>query len=141
MNELTDPGALQELCHETMPENLGIEFTEVNEERLCARMPVDERTIQPRGFLHGGASVTLAETIGSLASAIRVDLDHYDVRGIEINANHVGGIRSGWVEGIATPIHLGRTTHIWDIRTRAEQEGRLISVCRLTIMIIPKEDQ
>jgi len=123
--------------YNTLMQQLGIEYLEKREGYVKARMPVDERTKQPMGILHGGASFALAETIGSLGSALLLDLDKYDVRGANINANHVGAISSGWVYGVAEIIHRGRYTHVWNINI-TDEEGRLISVSRLTNMIIEK---
>ncbi|WP_266364439.1 hotdog fold thioesterase [Tellurirhabdus rosea] len=122
----------------TLVSHLGIEFTGVGEGYLEARMPVDARTHQPFGLLHGGASVALAETLGSMASALSVEnpLKQQPV-GIEINANHLRAVREGWVYGRCTPIHLGRTTHVWDIRITDEQ-GRLVCISRLTTAIIER---
>jgi len=121
----------------TLMQQLGIEYLEKREGYVKARMPVDKRTLQPMGILHGGASLALAETIGSLGSALLLDLDKYDVRGANINANHVGAVSSGWVYGVAEIIHRGRYTHVWNINI-TDEEGRLISVSRLTNMIIEK---
>jgi 1,4-dihydroxy-2-naphthoyl-CoA hydrolase len=98
-------------------------------------MPVDHRTRQPYGLLHGGASVALAETLGSVASAFVVDRRQYNAVGLEINANHLRGVREGFVTGIARPLHLGKTTHVWDIRIYDEKE-KLVCVSRLTVAII-----
>ena len=115
---------------------LGIEFTEAGDGYLIARMPVDKRTHQPFGILHGGASVVLAETLGSVASYMLLD-DPTKQRavGLEINANHIRSVREGWVYGRCTPIHTGRTTHVWDIRITDEQ-NKLVCVSRLTIAVI-----
>ncbi len=123
--------------HNTLMQQLGIEYLEKREGYVKARMPVDKRTLQPMGILHGGASLALAETIGSLGSALLLDLDKYDVRGANINANHVGAVSEGWVYGEAELIHRGRYTHVWNI-TIKDETGRLISVGRLTNMIIEK---
>ena len=122
----------------TLVSHLGIEFTGVGEDFLEARLPVDHRTRQPYGLLHGGASVALAETLGSVASALSVDdpLRQQPV-GLEINANHLRAVREGWVYGRCTPIHRGRTTHVWDIRITDEQ-GRLVCISRLTTAIIER---
>ena len=128
--------ALNALNKNTMIAHLGIEFIEIGPDFLRARMPVDHRTLQPYGLLHGGASVTLAETLGSSASALCVDGDKAVV-GIEINANHVRGAKSGWVIGTARALHIGRSTHVWDIRIENE-EGKLVCVSRLTVAIIAK---
>jgi len=129
---------LNALNHNTLMEKLGIEYTEVREGFIAAIMPVDERTLQPMGILHGGASLALAETLGSLGSALMVDLDHYDVRGSSLNANHTGSVSGGFVTGIAQIIHKGRFTHIWDIKIFAPGE-KVISIARLTTMIIEKK--
>ncbi len=123
--------------HKTLMQQLGIEYLEKREGYVRARMPVDERTLQPMGILHGGASLALAETIGSLGSALLLDLNKFDVRGANINANHVGAVSSGWVYGEAEIIHQGRYTHVWNITIKDEND-RLISVSRLTNMIIAK---
>lgn len=123
--------------HKTLMQQLGIEYLEKREGYIKARMPVDERTKQPMGILHGGASLALAETIGSVGSALLIDLNKFDIRGANINANHVGAISSGWVYGEAEIIHKGRYTHVWNI-TIKDENGRLISVSRLTNMIIKK---
>lgn len=128
---------LNRLNKKTLIKQLGIEFIENREGYLKARMPVDERTRQPLGILHGGASLALAETIGSLGSALLVDLDKFEVRGANINANHVGAISEGFVYGIAEIIHRGRYTHVWNINI-TDKDGRLISVSRLTNIIIEK---
>lgn len=121
---------------DSMIKHLGIEFIEAGEGYLVARMPVDHRTHQPFGILHGGASVVLAESLGSVASFMLLD-DPTKQRavGLEINANHIRSVREGWVYGRCTPIHTGRTTHVWDIRITDEQD-RLVCISRLTIAII-----
>lgn len=118
-----------------MPEHLGIEFTELGPDFLRGRMPVNDRTRQPYGILHGGASVALAETLGSTACGLVIDSSKYYCVGQEINANHVRSISSGYVTGTARPLHLGRRSHIWDIRITDEQE-RLVCVSRLTMYIL-----
>ena len=123
----------------TMATFLGIEWVEIGENFLKAKMPVDERTKQPYGLLHGGASCVLAETIGSLASAMVVDTAQYQCVGLEINANHVHSATSGYVTGIATPLHLGKSTHVWDIKIYNEDE-KMVCVSRLTVAIIQKRD-
>src|ERR1700745_2952603 len=119
----------------TMGEHLAIEWTEVGENYLKARMPVDHRTNQPYGLLHGGASCALAETIGSVASAMVIDHSKLYCVGLEINANHIRGARNGFVTGIAKPLHLGNTTHVWDIKIYDENE-KLVCVSRLTVAIL-----
>ncbi len=121
----------------TMVGHLGIEFTEYGDDFLRARMPVDQRTHQPYGLLHGGASVALAETLGSVGAALCVDPARFAVVGLEINANHVRGVKSGWVIGTARPLHRGRTTHVWEIRITDEQD-KLVCVSRFTAAILDK---
>ncbi|MFP4288585.1 MAG: hotdog fold thioesterase [Bacteroidales bacterium] len=128
---------LNETCRNTMVDLLGIEFTESGEDFLKAKMPVDQRTLQPMGILHGGASLALAETIGGAASYNLVDLNKYNVVGMQINANHIGSVSSGFVYAHATLLHKGTKTHVWDI-TITDQTGRKISVSRITNMIIEK---
>lgn len=123
----------------TMGELLGIEWTEIGDNFLKATMPVDNRTRQPYGLLHGGASCTLAETIGSVASAMVVDHDRFACVGLEINANHVRSAREGFVTGVASPLHLGANTHVWDVRIYDQLE-KLLCVSRLTVAVIPRKD-
>lgn len=130
---------LHRMCRGTAVEHLGIEFTEVGDDHLVARMPVDTRTVQPLGLLHGGASVLLAETLGSAAAQCCVDMRTSTVVGLEINANHVRAVRSGWVHGTVRPIHLGRSTQLWDIRVEDDRE-RLVCVSRLTLSVLKKEE-
>ncbi|WP_081658754.1 hotdog fold thioesterase [Terrimonas ferruginea] len=125
---------LSPLGQHTMGEHLGIEWTEVGADYLQARMPVDDRTRQPYGLLHGGASCVLAETIGSVASAMIVDHEKFYCVGMEINANHLRSARDGYVTGTARPLHLGGTTHVWDIRITNEA-GELVCVSRLTVAV------
>ena len=129
---------LQDFSKNTMVEHLGIEFIEVGDEFITAKMPVDHRTIQPMGLLHGGASIALAETLGSIASAAIVDSSKYSCFGLEINANHVKSAKDGYVTGKATPIHIGKKTHVWDVRITNENQ-QLICVSRLTVAIIEKK--
>ena len=131
------PDQLNPLSENTMAGHLGMEITEVGEDYLRGRMPVDDRTRQPYGLLHGGASVALAETLGSVASAFVVDRSKYDCVGLEINANHLRGTRDGFVIATARPVHLGKTTHVWDIRIHDERE-KLVCISRLTVAIIKK---
>ena len=129
---------LKPLGPNTMAELLGIEWVEVGNNFITAKMPVDHRTIQPYGLLHGGASCALAETIGSVASAMVVDHSKFFCVGLEINANHIRGAREGYVMGTASPLHLGGTTHVWDIKIYDEKE-RLICVSRLTVAILKRQ--
>ena len=123
----------------TMGEYLGIEWVEVGENFIKAKMPVDHRTVQPYGILHGGASCTLAETIGSVASAMIIDHFKFICVGLEINANHIRGAREGFVTGTAIPLHLGASTHVWDIKIVDENE-KLICVSRLTVAILQRKN-
>lgn len=122
----------------TMMEVLDIKFTAVGPDFLVATMPVDHRTHQPMGLLHGGASIALAETVGSVGSALMVDPEKFSVVGLNMQANHLRSIRSGLVTATGNIIHAGRSTHIWDI-TVTDPEGHLISVCRFTNFIKGKE--
>ena len=120
-----------------MAKHIGLQFSEVGDNYLKASIPVDERTKQPYGLLHGGASCVLAETLGSVASALVIDPEKFICVGLEINANHVRSARSGRVTGICTPIHIGASTHVWDIKIHDERE-KLICVSRLTVAILKK---
>jgi 1,4-dihydroxy-2-naphthoyl-CoA hydrolase len=122
----------------TMADYIGIEWIELGDDYFKARMPVDHRTNQPYGLLHGGASCVLAETLGSVASALVIDHSKFLCVGLEINANHIRGARSGHVTGIVTPLHLGSSTHVWDIRIYDEKD-KLVCVSRLTVAIIPRK--
>jgi 1,4-dihydroxy-2-naphthoyl-CoA hydrolase len=128
---------LRAMCSGTAVEHLGIEFTAVGDDHLVARMPVDTRTVQPLGLLHGGASVLLAETMGSAAAHCCVDAATSDVVGLEINANHVRAVRAGWVHGTVRPIHLGRSTQLWETRILDAQD-RLVCISRLTISVLKR---
>ena len=125
------------LGKQTMGEWLGIEWTEIGDNFLKAKMPVDHRTRQPYGLLHGGASCVLAETMGSVASAMVIDHSRFYCVGIEINANHVRSARDGYVTGIVSPLHIGATTHVWDIKIYDERE-KMVCVSRLTVAILKK---
>lgn len=125
------------ICQKTAIEHMGIVFTEIGADFLKATMPVDHRTIQPAGLLHGGAFVLLAESLGGLASSLCLDLSTNLPVGIEINANHVKSARSGFVTGTVRPIHLGQQIHIWEIRIENEK-NQLCSIARLTNQIISK---
>jgi uncharacterized protein (TIGR00369 family) len=120
----------------TLADALGIEITAVADGCVEGRMPVDGRTHQPMGLLHGGASVAFAETLGSIAAAMRVDPAKQATVGLEINANHIKGVRDGWVLGRATPLHVGRSTQVWEIRITHEQTGALVCISRITMAVI-----
>ncbi|NBB22682.1 hotdog fold thioesterase [Runella sp. CRIBMP] len=127
---------LQQWNKNTIGDHLGIEYLEIGEDYLVARMPVDHRTHQPFGILHGGASVVLAETLGSLSSFLLLpDTTKQQAVGLDINANHIRAVKSGWVYGKSTPLHIGRTTHVWEIRITNE-ENKLVCISRLTMAII-----
>jgi len=119
----------------TLIENLGIEIVEIRDDALVGRMPVDHRSVQPAGVLHGGASVALAETLASWAGYLAVDRERFHVVGMEINANHLRPISSGWVIGTVTAINVGRRVHVWEIRI-ADEAGRLVCVSRCTLAVI-----
>jgi 1,4-dihydroxy-2-naphthoyl-CoA hydrolase len=133
----TSLAQLNAMNKNTMMEQLGIEYLEVAEGYLKAKMPVDNRTRQPMGLLHGGASLALAETVGSFGSALLVDLEKLDVRGAHMSANHIRSVKDGWVYAEARIIHRGRNTHVWNIDI-LDEEDKLISSCRLTNFIIPR---
>ena len=133
------PKMLNERSHNTLNDLMGIRITEIGENYLTGEMPVDHRTRQPMGILHGGASVVLAESLGSLGSYLAIEPDKGCV-GIEINANHVHSKTSGWVTGTARPLHIGQSTHIWDIRI-TDENRQLICIARLTTAIINKPVQ
>jgi 1,4-dihydroxy-2-naphthoyl-CoA hydrolase len=122
---------------QTIAAVLDIRFAEVGANYIKATMPVDHRTHQPYGLLHGGASCVLAETLGSVASAKVIDPEKFICVGIEINANHIRSVRSGLVTGITTPIHIGSSTHVWDIKIYDERE-KLVCISRLTVAILKK---
>lgn len=128
---------MNKTSHNTLMEVLGIEYMVVEPSYIKAKMPVDKRTHQPFGILHGGASVALAETIGSIGSAVLMAGKNVEVRGAGISANHVKAVKNGWVYGEARTIHVGKNTHIWDIQIR-DESGDLVSTARLTNFIIFK---
>ena len=122
----------------TLMETLDIRFLEVSENKVVATMPVNSKVHQPDGVLHGGASVALAETVGSFASALSINRETHVVRGIEVSANHLRSIRDGIVTATAIPLHKGRTTHLWEIRI-TDEEQQLISLCKLSTMVLEKK--
>ena len=128
---------INELCRNSMIDHLGIVITEMNEHTVRATMPVDKRTKQPLGLLHGGAVMALAETVGSLGSYNLVDPLKYDVVGMEINGNHIGNKKSSYVYAVARIIHRGKITHVWSVDIFDEKDTP-ISVCRITNMVIEK---
>lgn len=120
-----------------MINHLGIEFTAIGEDYLEATMPVDHRTKQPMGLLHGGANVVLAETLGSLAASLTLDLSKQACVGLEINANHVRAVKDGKVRGVAKPVHIGKSTQIWEIKIYNESE-QLCCISRITMAVLDK---
>ena len=133
----TNVEQLNQLGANTMAEVLGIQFIEIGDDFLKASMPVNNATRQPYGLLHGGASAALAETIGSVASSLCIDTTRQICVGIEINCNHIRGKKDGIVTATAEPLHIGNTTHVWDIKIKDERE-KLVCVSRLTVAIIKK---
>lgn len=135
--EATTVEALNAWSKNTLTEHLGIEFSTIGDDYLEARMPVDARTHQPMGLLHGGASVALAETMGSVAAMMCVDRSKQFCVGLEINANHLKGVRQGYVTGITKPIHIGKKTQVWEIRISNEL-NELVCVSRITLAVLDK---
>ena len=126
---------VREHSQNTLISQLGIEFLEAGEDYLSARMPVDDRTRQPAGMLHGGASVVLAETLASWGATFTVDRQKSHCVGLEINANHVRAVASGWVIGTGRPLHLGRSTQIWEVRI-SDEASRLVCISRVTMAVL-----
>lgn len=129
---------LHALNPETMGKHLGMEWVDVGASYLKIKMPVDHRTRQPYGLLHGGASCALAETVGSVASHLVIDPEKLICVGLEINANHIRGVREGFVTATAVPLHLGASTHVWDIKIH-DDGNKLVCVSRLTVAILKKK--
>jgi len=130
----------KKVCKNTLMETLEIEFTEIGDDYLIAKMPVNSRVHQPDGVLHGGASVALAESVGSMASYVFLDTENFFIRGIEISANHLKSIKEGWVFAKATFIHKGRTTQLFEIRI-TDEATNLISIVKLTTIALPKKEK
>ena len=128
---------LNQFSANTLVAHLGIEVIEVGEDYIIAKMPVDHRTHQPLGLLHGGASVALAETLGSVAATCCLDMKTQYCVGLEINANHIKSVREGFVYGITKPIHIGKKTQVWEIRITNEQ-NELVCISRITMAVIDK---
>ena len=124
----------------TMMSVLGIEITDFGENHISGKMPVDHRTKQPFGLLHGGASAAFAETLGSMGAGKHVDLEEYSVVGVELNSSHLRAVKNGWVFGKATPIRIGRTMQVWDINIENEN-GKGVCISRLTLAVIKKNDR
>lgn len=130
--------ALNKMSVNTMAERIGIEFTAIGEDYLEARMPVDSRTHQPFGLLHGGASVALAETMGSVAAHCCIDLTASFCVGLEINANHLKGVKSGYVKGVTKPVHIGKKTQVWETRI-SNEASELVCISRITMAVLDKK--
>lgn len=129
---------LNESGTNTMSSYLGMEFTEIGPDYLRMIMPVNDKTKQPYGLLHGGASAALAETVGSVASSLIIDPQKQICVGLDINANHLKGVSEGYVHAIARPLHIGSTTHVWDIRI-CDDDNKLVCISRLTVAIRDKK--
>jgi 1,4-dihydroxy-2-naphthoyl-CoA hydrolase len=127
--------ALNGMAKNTLAETIGIEFITIGDDFLEAKMPVDHRTHQPFGLLHGGASVALAETLGSVAAACCIDVTKQFCVGLEINANHVKGAKSGFVKGTTKPVHIGKQTQVWEIRITNEK-NELVCISRITMAVL-----
>ena len=132
------PDDVNAMSNNTMMATLGIRITEIGEDYVRGTLPVDARTHQPYGLLHGGASVALAETLGSFAAMLTLDPSVEAAVGLDINANHVRGVKSGTVTGTARALHLGRSTQVWEIRIEDER-GKLVCISRLTMAVIPSQ--
>ncbi len=132
------PTQLNGMNKGNMAEFLGIEYTEVGPDYVCAKMPVDARTKQPMGLLHGGASVALAETLGSIGAFCTIDSEKQQCVGLDINANHLRGVTGGYVYGKAAALHLGRTTQVWEIRI-TDEAGKLVCISRLTMAVLDRK--
>ena len=136
-----EPGSVKEVNERAqvgIARVIGLEITEFGEDYIAGRMPVDERTRQPFGILHGGASVVLAETLASVGCSRTLDRSKYRAVGLEIHANHLAAAKDGWVTAVARPVHLGRTTQVWDIRI-TNAEGKLSCISRCTMAIIERK--
>lgn len=128
---------LNSISKNSLIEHLGIKYTDIGKDRLVASMPVNNKTCQPHGHLHGGASLALAESVGSAASVMTVDPERYSVSGLEINANHIKSVNKGMVHATAKLLHLGKTIHVWEVRV-VDDNNDLVTVCRLTNLILMK---
>ncbi len=138
MNKEQQLKMINSFMSDTLMETLDIKFTDIGADFLTATMPVTSKVHQPLGLLHGGASVALAESVGSTASYFLIDRTQYDIRGIEIAANHLRSVKSGIVTATARLQHKGRITHLWEIRI-VDEKKRLVSLCKLTNIVLPKD--
>ena len=137
MNKNKELQKLNDFQKNTITELLGIEITDFGPDYFCGKMPVDHRTVQPYGLLHGGASAVLAESLGSIAGGMQVNRDTQTVVGVEINCNHLRSARDGWVYGKATPVKIGRKIQVWNIEIKND-DGKMVAVSRLTLAVIDK---
>ena len=128
---------IQESIQDTMNSAIGIEITDVGDDFICGKMPVDKRTLQRFGILHGGASVTLAESLGSIIGSMQIDVNTEMVVGVEINANHLKSIKAGWVYGKASPIRIGKKIQVWEINI-TDKKSKLVCISRLTLAVVEK---
>ena len=128
---------IQDSIQNTIISTIGIEIIDIGDDYVCGKMPVDERTVQIFGILHGGASVTLAESLGSIAGSMQIDLNTEMVVGVEINANHLKSVSEGWVKGKATPIRIGKKMQVWEIKI-ANEINELVCISRLTLAVVKK---
>ena len=138
INPNITPEIVNKMGKNTLVAHLNIECTEIGRDYICGKMPVDQTTVQPFGLLHGGASVALAETLGSFGSNFCIDQDKQFCVGLEINANHVRSVKEGFVYGKAQIVHLGKKTHIWEIRI-SNEKGDLVCISRLTVAVLERE--
>lgn len=139
-NKSLTPAHFADMGKGNLGEHLGMEFTEIGPDYIKGTMPVDHRTKQPYGLLHGGASVALAETLGSVGAAMVVDHTEYICVGQEINANHLRSVRSGIITGTAKPIHIGSSSQVWEIKIHDERD-HLVCISRLTVAVLKRKDR
>ena len=137
MNKKLQLEKLNSQSTNTLMETLSIKYTDIGDDYLVATMPVTSKVNQPTGILHGGATVALAESVGSMAAHYFIDNIHHEVRGLEITANHLRSVREGFVTATAKPIHKGKTTHLWEIRV-VDEHDKLVSLCKITIIVLAK---
>lgn len=140
MDKLTILEKIRERTSSTLVGRLGIEITDIGNQYISGKMPVDHRTKQPFGLLHGGASVALAETLGSIGAGNQVNLETHSVVGIEINASHIKAVQDGWVFGIATAVRIGRKIQVWEIEIKDDNDS-VVCKSRLTLAVIEKNDK
>jgi 1,4-dihydroxy-2-naphthoyl-CoA hydrolase len=129
---------LNAFCQNSLVSQLGIEITQIDHQTVSGKMPVDARTQQPLGFLHGGASLAFAETLASIGAILAIDSELYDCVGLEINANHLKAVTKGWVYGTAKAVHVGKTTQVWTVEI-ANENKELVCISRLTVAVLAKK--